>query len=128
MVKKCANREHSGAESIDAIEVAEAMETLTIEKEIRHAQTSLPTQSNNEIVSDSVLRKSDIKRAEQVLAKHGADMLGNAWAEGSELVGSGSNKGGQGPGTRFLLEKRHIRRPLSDIGTNIQVCNVNIMR
>jgi hypothetical protein len=119
VAKKCANREHGVDSRIDAIEVAEAMETLTIDKEIRHAQTSLPTQSNSEIVSDSVLKKSDVKRAEQVLAKHGADMLGNAWAEGSEL---GSNKREQGSSTRFLPEKRQIRRPLSDIGTNIQVC------
>ena len=109
VAKKCANREH-GAESVDANEVAEAMETLTLDKEIRHAQTSMPRQSNEEIVSDSVLAKSDVQRAEQVLAKHGADMLGNALADGSDSL------------SLILPEKRHIRRPLSDIGNNTQVC------
>ena len=121
VAKKCANRE-LGAESVDASEVAEAMETLTLDKEIRHAQTSMPRQSNDEIVSDSVLSKSDVQRAEQVLAKHGADMLGNAWADGSELVGSLSLKREQDLRTGVLPEKRHIRRPLSDIGNNTQVC------
>lgn len=119
--KKCANR-GSGLEEGDAAEVAEAIETLKLDKEIRNVQR---TQIEcDQIVADAFIKKEDVQRAEQVLAKHGAAVLENVWTDELETVGSAAKSGHTVDGN-FHPGKGNFRRPLSDIGNNAQAEEVD---
>ena len=117
---KCANREHV-SKGVDTIEIAEALEMLTLDKEIRYAQISQPNECN-ETDGDVVLKKEDVQRAEQVLAKHGAGMLEDIWTDVGPPLPSSALWKERCLVSGVLGDKNHIRSPLLDIGNKTQVC------
>ncbi|KAH7291450.1 hypothetical protein KP509_29G017300 [Ceratopteris richardii] len=114
--KKCANRA-PGSQDYDDTEVVEAIETLELNRDIKFAQEGKAMESEK---TGPVLKKEDIQRAEKVLAKHGAAVLDSVWTD--ELKGTlsavprslhtNSNPSGD--------QKDAVRRPLVDIGNNVQ--------
>nr|AMS24212.1 kinesin 4-Ic protein [Marsilea vestita] len=121
--KKCENKENGNreqnSEESDTSEIAEAMETLKLDKDIKHMQKSQANECDPGVASD-VLNKTDVQRAEQVLAKHGASILGQVWTDGHQQILTSAAKRSLPQDSETPSEKGNVRIPLSDIGNNTQ--------
>jgi kinesin family protein 4/21/27 len=118
---RCSNRETVDIEAepstVDTaiqIEVAEAVETLGMDKTRRQNQDKDEGKSGNTDSDDLIEMEVKTKAAEQLLAVHGAALLQTALKENlsSHEMQVGSNTKEEGE----VEQKGHQRRPLTDIG------------
>eukprot|EP00250_Pteridium_aquilinum_P007538 c17227_g1_i1 orf=339-4568(+) len=116
--KKCANR-GSGLEDSEPAEVIEAVEMLKLDKEIKFVQRNQANECD-QTVADGLLKKEDIQRAEQVLAKHGAAVLETVWTDEMRTAVSSAARSGRPANGNTSTEGGGNRKPLSDIGNNAQ--------